>query len=121
MELANIEISENLILKSSDQKADHLSLILTKRNFLRRAATRSEVKRLEYHNYIKPLHLYVLSDEEYIVGDWVYNTISKDFYQFKEVRVHYEKKIISSTNVNLNLPYPSDEIIQIVLDSFNNK
>lgn len=43
--------------------------------------------------YYKPI---LISESEKIeVGDWVYNEVSKEIYQFKENHVSYEKKILS--------------------------
>jgi len=77
-------------------------------------------------------HLYILSDEEIKEGDWVYNEISKEIYQFKENRVDYEKKIIATTDKSLTreifglgetamcpLPQPSTSFIEKFVEEYN--
>jgi hypothetical protein len=45
-------------------------------------------------------YLLVVSDEQIKKDDWVYNEISKEIYQFVEINVSYEKKIIAHLPLN---------------------
>lgn len=73
----------------------------------------------------KQCHLYILSDCPIRVGDWVYNEISKEIYQFREISASYEKKIIATTDslskYNEPLPKPPQSLIQEYAISHNNR
>jgi hypothetical protein len=92
---------------------------------------------IEEANYqlsnIQSHHLYILSDDKINGGDWVYNSISKEIYQFIENHVSYESKIIATTDSSLGaepnelypewnrlrLPQPSQSFIEKYLESYN--
>lgn len=67
-------------------------------------------------------HLYILSDEEIKEGDWKYNS-KLDFIwkhnrlnkaqELKNICHPETRKIIASTDVNLNLPVPSNVFLSI--------
>jgi hypothetical protein len=81
----------------------------------------------------KSFHLYVLSNEEIKEGDWVYNEISKEIYQFKQNLVSYEKKIVATTDISLTvkqygrgeqtsffpLPQPPDSFLELYAKEYN--
>ena len=71
-------------------------------------------------------YLLIVDDSEIKEGDWVFNNISKEIYQFIENYVSYEKKIIAHLPLNNAfeiegvdlLPPIEDEVIALAEESF---
>jgi len=108
-EKANLFIDKNQLLYFPDHKRSYV-----------------EWKDVQYQ------HLYFLSNEEIKEGDWVYNSISKEIYQFKENHVDYENKIIATTDSSLKihpmqmntphydyLPEPSQSFLEVYVREYN--
>ena len=76
-------------------------------------------------------HLYIISDDEIKLFDWVYNnkeniveqitSITQLIFVLEENKENQTfKKVIATTNVSLDLPQPSKQFIEKYIEEYNN-
>lgn len=129
-----------VVMLSINEKADHKSLLLCKDNSLRIPVTGAEARRLENAGFVKPQHLYILSDEKIKEGDWC--IMLDSFENVFSIPQHYTnpktqhlnkglRKIIACTDDSLrigelkeggrieHLPQPSQSFIEYFIEEYN--
>ena len=129
-----------VIILPTQEKGKHSDLIIN--------PTTEQLFRFEHQNCTElSNHLYIISDDNIEVGDYVYNIKFNDIYQithskesivFNTEKYNYIKKVIATTNKHLAqpkkvisrdkigniyntifLPQPSDSFIQKYIESYN--
>ena len=129
-----------VIMLPTQEKGRHNDLIIN--------PTTKQLFRFEHQNCTElSNHLYIISDDNIEVGDYVYNIKFNDIYQithskesivFNTEKYNYIKKVIATTNKHLvqpkkvisrdeigniynaiYLPQPSDSFITKYIDSYN--
>ena len=129
-----------VIILPTQEKGKHSDLIIN--------PTTEQLFRFEHQNCTElSNHLYIISDDNIEVGDYVYNIKFNDIYQithskesivFNTEKYNYIKKVIATTNKHLvqpkkvisrdeigniynaiYLPQPSDSFITKYIDSYN--
>jgi hypothetical protein len=70
---------------------------------------------------LHPQHLYITSDEEIKEGDWVYSEGLHYVFQVLVFPLSAKdaKKIIATTDTSLNLPQPSQQLIEKYIEEYN--
>jgi len=97
----------------------HNSMLTKITKYLDTNKLSTNLDRLERHTN---QHLYFTSDEIINRKDFVYNIVNKSIQRWDEefkADLEYFKKVIASTNPDLNLPQPSNEFIQYYISEYN--